>query len=172
MKRSVPALLALTIFLAGCSNSTGLAPSVSQSGFDGARVVDIEPHGNACASMICTGLGAQWSSTKPDIVFLKVKIFNEYKGIAGAKLNIDGQIYDLKPVNQANSFNADGGVMATTEMVFITTPDVVRKITLSKRTWLRVITTTGTIEDPVIDGSQDSKAYYALQRFVAEMDKK
>ncbi|EFQ3076985.1 hypothetical protein HZ513_003476 [Salmonella enterica] len=172
MKRLAPALLALTIFLTGCSNSTGLAPSVSQSGFDGGRMVDIEPHGNACASMICSGLGAQWSSTNPDIVFLKIKIFNEYKGITGAKLNIDGQIYDLKPANQANSFNADGGVMATTEMVFITTPDVVRKITLSKRTWLRVITTTGTIEAPVIDGSQDSKAYYALQRFVAEMDKK
>ncbi len=73
MKRLAPALLALSIFLTGCSNSTGLAPSVSQSGFDGGRVVDIEPHGNSCASMICSGLGAQWSSTNPDIVFLKIK---------------------------------------------------------------------------------------------------
>jgi len=49
---------------------------------------------------------------------------------------------------------------------FLTKLDTVEKIIKSKRTWLRVHTPTGTIEDAVINGKKDSKAYHALIRFM------
>lgn len=165
------AVIISALTLSGCANTSVQKPSVTQSGFDGGRVVDVDAHGNACSSMVCTGLGAQWSSAQPDIAFLKVIIFNEIKGITGAKINIDGKFYDTKPAAQANQFEHHGP-MATSEMTFIVPIDVIRKITTSKRTWLRVSTTDGYLEDPVIDGQKDSKAYYVLKKFIAEVDKK
>ena len=94
---ALSSILALAA-LAGCSTTSGTGPNVTRSGFDGARVVTINGHGNACKGMLCTGLGAQWTSKNPTESVLVVYVFNDIKGITGAQLNIDGQTYDLTTI--------------------------------------------------------------------------
>lgn len=169
MKRTAVLLLVVAA-LAGCSTTSGTGPTVSQSGFDGARVVTINPHGNACRSMICTGLGAQWNSKRPTDSVLVVSLFNEVKAIIGAQLNIDGKVYDLSNAQPFTNFSDFGAATKESRKGFIVSTDLIRKITTSQRTWLRVTTTAGNFEDAVIDGQTDSKAYHALRRFLASVD--
>lgn len=160
----------LIAILTGCSTTAGGSASVSQSGFDGARVVTINGHGNACKSMRCTGLGAQWTSKNPTESVLVVYLFNDIKGITGASLNIDGQTYDLSTMQPFTNFNEFGAATQESRKGFLVPTDLVRKIVGSQRTWLRVQTTGGYVEDAVIDGQTDSKAYHALKRFVNAVD--
>lgn len=162
-------LLVLPILLslcAGCSTSTGLSPEVAHGGFDNARTVNIPPHGNAISGMIGTGIGAQWSEAKSDQVILIIAVFNTYTGITGAELNIDGEKIALTPTAGVTDMNAGGDIMKTSTKGFVTQLDTVEKIIKSKRTWLRVHTPTGSMENAVIDGAKDSKAYHALIRFM------
>ena len=157
--------------LAGCSTTSGTGPNVTHSGFDGARVVSINGHGNACKGMLCTGLGAHWTSKNPTEAVLVVYLFNDIKAITGAKLNIDGQTYDLSTMQPFTNFNELGAPTKESRKGFIVHLDLVRKIITSQRTWLRVQTTAGYAEDAVIDGQTDSKAYHALKRFLDAVDK-
>ncbi len=158
-------ILALPILLAGCGTTTGLAPKTAHSGFDNARIVSIEPHGNAMTGMIGTGIGAQWSEARKDEVILIIAVFNDSTGITGAELNIDGEKIALTPTATVTDMEA-GATMKISTKGFLTKLDTVEKIIKSKRTWLRVHTPTGTIEDAVINGKKDSKAYHALIRFM------
>lgn len=160
---------AFLLTLVGCATTTGLAPTTSHSGFDNASVVSISSHGNACTGMTCTGLGAQWSAKTPETALLMVSISNEYKGITGAQLNMDGQVLTLKKTVTATSMDGSGGIKQSTQS-FIVPLSLIRDITNSKRTWLRVQTTAGSYEDAVIDGDKDSKAFHALKRFLVSVD--
>jgi len=156
--------------LAGCSTTSGTGPNVRHSGFDGARVVTIDGHGNDCSTIICTGIGAQWKSTNPTEAVLVVYIFNDIKGITGAQLNIDGKTHDLTIMMPLTNFSELGAVTKESRKGFLVPLSLVREITASKRTWLRVQTTAGNMENRVIDGQNDSKAYHALKRFLAAVD--
>ncbi|WP_314972844.1 hypothetical protein [Comamonas testosteroni] len=160
---------AFLLLVAGCANTVGLEPTTSYSGFDNANVVTIRPHGNACAEMVCTGLGAQWSAKTPETALLMVTITNEYRGIMSAQLNIDGQVVTLKKTMTATAMDAAGGIRQSTQ-TFVVPMSLVKGITSSKRTWLRVQTTEGSYENAVIDGEQDSKAFHALKRFLASVE--
>ena len=161
-------LLALPIlsFFAGCGTTTGLSPKISHSGFDNARVVSIAPHGNAISGMIGTGIGAQWNEAQKDKVILIIAVFNADTGITGAELNIDGEKIALTPTEAVTDMESGGDIMKISTKGFLTELDTVEKIIRSKRTWLRVHTPTGSMEDAVIDGAKDSRAYHALIRFM------
>ncbi|WP_439684889.1 Lipoprotein [Cupriavidus oxalaticus] len=169
MKRTA-ILLVVVAALAGCSTNSGTGPRVGRSGFDGARIVTINPHGNACKSMTCTGLGAQWSSKNPSESVLVVTLFNETRAIVGAQFNIDGKVYDLSNAQPFTNFSDFGAATKESRKGFIVPTDLIRRITASQRTWLRVTTTVGNYEDAVIDGQTDSKAFHALRRFLASVD--
>lgn len=169
--KTIVAALVLAL-LAGCSTTSGLDATVSHSGFDNARIVSIDPHGGACRSVICTGLGAQWNGKRPNQVILIVQIFNDIQAITGAKLNIDGEIHTLTIKETFTEFSRPGSMLQSSTKGFLTSLDLVQKITNSKRTWLRVQTNSGSFEDAIIDGQTDSKAFHALKRFIAEVDKK
>lgn len=160
---------AFLLLLAGCANTTGLEATTSHSGFDNASVVTIRSHGNACTEMVCTGIGAQWSAKTPETALLMVTITNEYRGIMGAQLNIDGQVVTLKKTMTATAMDAAGGIRQSTQ-TFVAPLSLVKDITKSKRTWLRVQTTEGSYENAVIDGEQDSKAFHALKRFLTSVE--
>jgi hypothetical protein len=164
-------LAALLALATGCGTTTGLSPEVGRSGFDNARTVDIRPHGNAPngMEMVLTGLGAQWNGAQPDKVVLIVAVFNLTTAITGAELNIDGEKMTLTPLPNATDMGAGGDIMKTSTRAFGASLETVEKIVNSKRTWLRVHTPTGHLENAVIDGSKDSKAYNALKRFMAQV---
>lgn len=163
-------LFSVGLLLIGCSTTSGTGPNVTRSGFDNARVVAISGHSNACKGMLCTGLGAQWTSKSPAEAILVVYLFNDIKGIMGAKLNIDGQTHDLSIMQPLTNFNEFGAATKESRKGFLVPLDLVCKITASQRTWLRVQTTGGYVEDAVIDGQTDSKSYHALKRFLAAVD--
>lgn len=170
-KKTLVGLFMAACFLAGCSNSTGKSVTVSKSGFDGSKVVTVQPHGNACTTITCTGLGAQWKSSDPRNALLLVNVFNEIKGIVGAELNIDGKVYNLQKSKEFTDFDSWTPSVRNSEQTFIVPLSLIQEITTSKKTWLRVHTTNGYLEDAVVDNGKDSKAWYALKRFVAEVEK-
>ena len=163
-------LFAVGLLLMGCSTTSGTGPDVTHSGFDNARVVAISGHGSACKGMLCTGLGAQWTSKNPAEAILVVYLFNDIKGITGAKLNIDGQTHDLSTMQPFTNFNEFGAATRESRKGFLVPLSLVREVVSSRRTWLRVQTTGGYVEDAVIDGQTDSKSYHALKRFLAAVD--
>lgn len=156
--------------LPGCSTTSGMAPTVEKSGFDGATIVSIDPHGNGCSSYVCTGLGAQWSSTRPLDAILRVRVFNEYKAITSVRLMIDSEFFEPKPVQPTTSFERPVGSILYSTRTFSVPLAEIRKITSAKKAWLRVTTTDGYLEDPIVDRDRDSKALHALRRFVTLLD--
>jgi len=162
----VSALASLSLLLTSCGTTTGLSPTTAHSGFDNARIVNIVPHGNAMTGMIGTGIGAQWNEVKKDQVILIIAVFNTTTAITGAELNIDGEKLTLTPTADITDMESGGEIMKKSTKGFVTKLATVEKIIRSKRTWLRVSTPTGTMEDAVIDGAKDSKAYHALKRFM------
>lgn len=166
MFRVTTFITALTI--SACSNTSGLAPKVSHSGFDNSKVVNIAPHGNACNYMNCTGFGLQWNSKYPNEAFMIVQVFNNLSPIFGAQLNIDGNIIILKESQLVSSYELDGYTQNSSK-AFSVSIDTLEKIEDAKKVWMRVETPNGTIEDAIIDGNTDSKSYHALKRFLAEV---
>ncbi|MFW2742544.1 hypothetical protein ACN6QN_15585, partial [Acinetobacter baumannii] len=63
--KSLLAAFLISLGLAGCATTSGTAPKVSSSGFDGSKRVSIEGHGVACDQMVCPLIGAMWSSNTP-----------------------------------------------------------------------------------------------------------
>jgi hypothetical protein len=169
-------LVSLTcVLVLGCGGSKkGLSANVGHSGFDNARTVDIPPHVNAMTGTpIRTGLGAQWNASRPDSVLLIVAMWNQYMVITDAQLNIDGEKISLTRLSDSvTDIDRNDVGRPTSTRAFATDIATVKKIIASKRTWLRVNTPTGYIDDAVIDGGKDSKAYHALIRFIAAVEAK
>lgn len=156
----------LALILSACATTSGSDPIVGFSGFDNAKTVSISPHGNACSSMLCTGLGAQWNSSNPESAILIVRVFNEYAVINHAELNIDGKKIELASVQTVTDFGTPSTGIHESSKAFGVPLTVIEQIISANKVWLRVSTPSGYIEDPVKDGSKDSKAYHALSRFV------
>jgi hypothetical protein len=169
MRGAAAALSSLA--LAGCMATTsGLQPTSVRSGFDGARVVNIAGHGVACRTVLCPGLGAQWSDKNPQTAIVTVYLFNEIKGVTGAQLAIDGRIVTLQPIPGLTNFSRPGDLVKESRRDFTVGLGDVRAVASAQRAWLRVQTTDGYVEEAIIDGATDSKALHALRRFLAEVD--
>jgi hypothetical protein len=164
-------LLVLTLAaMAGCATTAGLEPTSKISGFDGARVVDIAPHGAACTAMECTALGLQWSSAAPGSAVLTAAVMNRIVGITSAKIAIDGKVHSLAPMPGLTSFSRPGDPVKVSRRGFVASMDLVRAMATAKTVWLRIGTTEGYAEDLLIDGQKDSKAIHAARRFLAAVD--
>lgn len=166
MKKSIASSVILSmLILSGCATTSGLAPKVSQSGFDGSKRVEIMPHGTQCKdfSKPCLNVGAVWGS-KTNTTALIVQM-QEIIGISGASLNIDGDVVDLgKPIGLTD-IDTSMPVLSISQNRFIVPNDTVDRILNSKRTWIRLDTTKGIVEDAIIDEKGDSKSFHALKRF-------
>lgn len=156
--------------LASCANTSGLEAKTTSSGFDGARVVDIQPHGAACTGMVCPGLGAQWSSKAPDSAIVTVAVFHEIRGITGAEVSVAGQATRLKAMGVITTFSRPGDPLRVSRTDFAAPLALVRSMASAERVWLRVHTTDGYIEAAIVDGQLDSKAVHALRRFISQVD--
>lgn len=170
MKRSRAIALACAA-LAGCATTTGTAPTSSIAGFDGARIVKIQPHGAACTSMVCEAIGAEWSSARPSSAIVRVAIINDIVGITGAEFKIGEKIVRPVKLTPLTEFNTQAGGLKESAADFaIDLADVRAMASGQQRVWLRVHTVRGYSDAAIIDGSLDSKAYHALRRFLAEVD--
>ncbi|WP_022946873.1 hypothetical protein [Pseudoalteromonas ruthenica] len=163
-------IMLFVVLLASCSTTSGQAPEVSSSGFDDSKVVTISPHGNASSTIIGTGLGAQWTSATPEKALLIVAIFNDIQAISDAELMVDGSKITLTPSKGVTDFESSSYGIKKSTRAFSTNLDTIKRITEAKKAWIRVHTPTGYMEDPIIDGPTDSKAFHALKRFIKSVE--
>jgi hypothetical protein len=166
--------------LSGCATTSGLSAKSSVSTFDGTRHVTIAPHGANCGmSMVCDGIGAEWTSSDKDRAMLFFTYWGEYRSIQGARFNIDGQIIDLAPGPNYTDFQSGHTGNAaldisesTSTRGFLVPLSLVQRIEASKSVKLQLVMDNLTLDSIIIDGKTTSKAYYALGRFLAEIDKR
>ncbi|MDT7834992.1 hypothetical protein [Aquabacterium sp. OR-4] len=162
---------ALALVLTGCATTDGLAPTVSRAGFDGARVVDIAPHGAACPGLPCEMLGAQWTSARPGAAVLVLRITGpKFVGVRGLRVSVDGAVRALLPAGLTRFDPGLGPLSRESTQPFGVDLALIRQITAAQRVWLRVETLDGVSDVAVIDGATDSKALHALRRFLAQVD--
>jgi len=150
-----------------------LKPKVGYSGFDNARTVTLVPHGNIPKGweMKITAMGAQWSEKHKDSVLIIVAVINDTTAITGASLNIDGEIIHMKQTGDVTGFEDRSGIKQSSKS-FTTELLTIRKILKSERTWLRVNTPHGTMENAVIENGKKGQAFVAFEGFIAVIDKK
>lgn len=168
MRNARPLLAAFV--LAGCSTSSGLAPIEARSGYDGARVVSIAPHGGACSGMLCPGVGAQWTSKAPAVAVVTVRVSNAWMSITGARLMVDGREAVLQPLPGVTTFSRPGDAIRESSRDFQVPLATLRSVVTAQKAWLRVSTTEGSMETAIVDGATDSKALHAMRRFLAQVD--
>jgi hypothetical protein len=170
----------LCFSLAGCGATVGLGARTSVSTFDGSRSVSIEPHGTNCGmSMVCTLVGAEWNSKHPEQAFLIIEYMGSYTSIQAAALNVDGQIIPISPekgestqFSNPEEYSGNLGLTQlarTSDRYFPVPLALIERISSSKSVKLRVRISETTIDSVIIDGQKDSKAFYALQRFLKEI---
>lgn len=169
--RMLAAVMA-AMMVAGCANTDGLAARESASGFDGARVVSIDPHGVACEALPCISIGGEWNSKRPDTVLALVSVTSgEFSALRRLELNIDGRVVDVAPqAGSVSRFTAPVPAMRQSLQTFVLPLADLRAVASARRAWVRVTTLNGYTEQAIIDGATDSKAVHALRRFVAQID--
>ncbi|MEI7177135.1 hypothetical protein [Pectobacterium carotovorum] len=160
--------------LAGCANNIGLSPETNVSKFDGVKTVTIQPHGADC----CMSIGAFWSEKVPDSAILNLTTYVKYMNLEGAELRVDDKIIKLRPVDVLTKFeqmtpgNNAVNVPTSTRGFAISLSDL-RQIMTAKTSMIRLTTLSdGAIVGTIKDGQSDTKAYYALQRFLNQVPSK
>lgn len=161
-------IAAAVALLQGCA-AGGSPPTSRVSGLDGSRAVAVPGHGNACSGVVCTGLGAQWSSAEPGHVLLVVYVFNDIRAITGASLSVGGRVYRLTPLGQTG-FAPYGAATRESRRAFAVPLGLVSELAQANHAWLRVETPGGYLEDPVVDSGREGKSLGALRRFLLLID--
>ena len=173
MKKLIIGAAMLTI-LAGCSNTNGLEAVSGTDRYSGAKTVIVSPHGADCQTSQCIMLGAFWTESHKDIALLTVSLANTGDFIRSAYLEIDGNKVQLRDGGDLTRY--DSNITRSASYVksskdFFVPLGVVKDITKAKKAWVFVQTGTGSMSNAIIDAHGDSKAYYALHRFVSALPK-
>lgn len=162
--------------LAGCSGQSLNSVKTYNDNFDGTKIVSIVPHGAEC----CLSVGAFWSAKSPDAVILPVKLFGAYTNIQSADLNVDGKLYNLREAADSTSYTLNGSQMIPvgapllqeSTRGFVAPLSLVKAILASGKTTIRVNTLSdGSVSSVIKDGTNQSKAFTALQEFIGAVDK-
>ncbi|STR81471.1 Uncharacterised protein [Klebsiella pneumoniae] len=164
--------IALAIAVAGCSNTSGLSPVSGVDRYSNSKTVYIQPHGTDCQSMQCIMLGAFWTEADKDKALLTISLANSTDFISSAWLEVDGKRYELRNEGDLTRYSTMVGgsaVYVKSSKDFIVPLSVIKDITKAKKAWIFVKTGTGSMSNAIIDAQGDSKAYYALQRFVSSL---
>ncbi|EOA1826683.1 hypothetical protein ACHUNR_005245 [Raoultella planticola] len=173
MKRLLSVALG-AFLLSGCANNVGLNPETNVSKFDGVKTVAIQPHGADC----CMSIGAFWTEKVPDMAVLNLTTYVKYMNLEGAELRVDEKILKLQPVDTLTKFEqmlpGDNAVnMPTSTRGFALSLSDLKQIMTAKTSMIRLTTLSdGAIVGTIKDGHNDTKAYYALQRFLNQIPSK
>lgn len=168
------ALMAL-LTIAGAASASDA--KVATDSFDGATRVSIDPHGLDCGmQMVCPLVGARWTSNRKDEAVLQVEVINAYAAIRGVQLNVDGEILELAPLDQSGTrFDSNVATAGRAPVTRYSSRDylvplaLVPKLLAAQSVKLRVVTADGTVDGTLSGGKKPSKAFGALQRFMAKV---
>lgn len=167
-------VFSLMIALSGCSNTSGLDAVSGKDRYSGDRTVSIQPHGAACETTQCIMVGAFWTESHKDMALLTISLANTADFIRSADVEIDGKKYQLRDDSDLTRYDSQvirASAYIQSSKDFLVPLSMVKDITKSKKVWIFVRTGTGQMSNAIIDAQGDSKAYYALQRFVAALPK-
>ncbi|EOT1756506.1 lipoprotein [Citrobacter koseri] len=173
MKKFLVVALGMLV-LAGCSNTQGTGPISGIDRHSGSKTIIIQPHGTDCESMQCIALGAFWTESEKDYALLTVSLMNTSDFIRSAHLEIDGVKYPLRDDGDLTRYDRplnNVSLYVESKKDYIIPLDIVKKITTAKKAWIFVQTGSGYMSNAIIDAQGDSKAYYALQRFLTALPK-
>ena len=162
----------IAVALAGCSNKSGFDPVSSVDRYSNARTVYIKPHGADCKSMKCVMLGASWIESDKDMVLLTISLANTTDFIRSASLEIDGKTYNLKDGGDLTRYNwitSGSSYYAKSSKEFLVPLGILKDITKAKKAWVFVQSGSGPVNNAIVDSQGDSKAFYAIERFVSSI---
>lgn len=180
MKKIIAGAL-LALMMTGCATTSGLEAKTSVSTFDGAKSVTIPAHGMNCTKgLVCDMIGFSWSSKLPDLsgFMVEIKDLNgggnsKFYPIKVVKLNIDGEIVTLKPLiaGDGSKFDFDRTTLfKTTTRSYEAPISLLDKIKASNTTKTQIIAEGAVFEDVLKDSDKNSKAYYAMLRFLEQVE--
>lgn len=164
----------LSILLVGCANTQGTNPVSGVDRYSGSKTVLIQPHGTDCKTMQCISLGAFWIESEKDMALLTVSLLNTTDFIRSAYLEIDGEKYPLRDDGDMTRYDrplSNSPTYIESKKDYIVPLELIKKITSAKKAWVFVQTGSGYMSNAVIDSQGDSKAYYAMQRFLTAIPK-
>ncbi|HBQ5903571.1 Uncharacterised protein [Klebsiella pneumoniae] len=159
------------LLMSGCANNIGLNPETNVSKFDGVKTVTIQPHGADC----CMSIGAFWTEKVPDMAVLNLTTYVKYMNLESAELRIDDRIIKLRPVDTLTKFEqmmpGENAVnMPTSTRGFALPLSDLKQVMTAKTSMIRLTTLSdGAIVGTIKEGQNDTKAYYALQRFLSQI---
>lgn len=166
------------VLLMAAGSAYAADAKIATDDFDGATRVWVDPHGLDCGmTMVCPMLGARWTSRLPNEAVLQVEVINAYAAIQGAKLNIDGEIIDLQPLDAAAATKfssnvqiaAGAPVSRRSSREYLVSLDLVKRIQSAQSVKVRVVTAEGVVDGTLSGGKKPSKAQGALQRFIGKV---
>ncbi|HEO9688170.1 TPA: hypothetical protein QIM57_002267 [Morganella morganii subsp. morganii] len=166
----ITGLVFATVVLGGCSNKTGLNSSISKDAYDGSVIITMPEHGNDCSSMVCTGIGAQWSSKNPSKAILLINVFNEITTIQSAKISIDGEEFLIDKKDGYSNFDSFSPVIRNSKQAFLVDLTLIKSLSKANDARIKVFTSKGQMSDVIVANGKDSKAIYAIQRFVNDIN--
>ncbi len=164
-------LFCAALALVGCATTSGLDASTSVASFDGAKVVDISPHGAMWSGNYDDhiSIGGQWSSAAPSMSTMKIQLssYTRYRLIDRATLRIDGQEVDLKKTTASTQFDKVHQFSTYDSTASFSTPiTTFERIAAAKDVRIRVYTPSGYVDAVILTTEGDSKAYHATKRFL------
>lgn len=170
-KLIITALVAFSV--TGCANSVGLNPETNISKFNGVKTITIRPHDADC----CLSIGAFWTEKLPDMAFLNLTTYGKYMNLESAELRVDDRLIKLQPVNTLTKFEQmlssdnESNIYTSTRGFALILSDL-RQVMTAKTSMIRLTTLSdGVIVGAIKYGQNDTKAYYALQRFLNQIQK-
>lgn len=167
--------LGAALLITGCATTSGLEPQTNVSSFDGTTSVTIQPHAIACSSMVCGLTGFTWNDKKPNnastmVSIMSPKLGGDYHSIKSVRLNIDGQIINLEPFPQSTTDFSSDDMYKKSSRMYSTPLPLLESIKDSTNTKMQIIADGILIEEEFKNSGDSSKAYYALLRFLEQVD--
>ena len=175
MKKIFLGLSVSIALLSGCATTSGLEAKTKVSEFDGSKSVSVSPHAIACKTMTCVTTGFVWNDKNPSqastlVAIMSPSLGGTYHAISSVKLNIDGDIVTLKASpGDSNDFK-DDNTYKTTSRLYMTPLSLLERIEKSTTTKMQVIAKDAVIEEDFKNTGDSSKAYYALLRFLKQVE--
>ena len=178
MKKIIAGAL-LTLMIAGCATTSGTQAITSVSSFDGTKSVSIEPHTLGCVqTVVCTSLGFAWTDKEPSMASILIEVTHtngtKHHPISSAKLNIDGDIVDIKPFpGSVNRF--ESSVVSTiphteTNRLFVAPLDLLYRVKNSTNTKMQVVAEGALTEKELKNSGDSSFAYHSMIRFLDQVE--
>lgn len=131
--------------IAGCAITPDTNIKTNVSSFDGSKSIATATNVVDCNIAICSFTSFAWDNRQSDIVVMKVTVEDgraknpSYHPISSVRLNIDGNIVNLKPYNNVNNDMSSKSLQLVTSRLFEMNVNLLEQIQNSKETKIQIV---------------------------------